>query len=171
MGCVTSFLILAHVLSPFMRVLAVMRVLDLRAFLICFLLLSSTSVTAECLLSEDKAQNALSVFKSISTLDSFTGKYSSGLKLEGIAESYTILHNYIALKYVPKNKEEGLFIVAFDRSSWEYYLFHGSGVTEPNQFYKGSIDLKECSLREEVSLLSVLVISAIASPKCVIVSE
>jgi hypothetical protein len=108
-------------------------------------------VIANCLLSEDKFKNALTIFDTIGSVNSFKATYSSQVKQHGSVESYSILHNYIVLRYLPEQMEEGLFIGSFDRSGSDYYIFHSTGVAEPQQFYKGTVDLNTCSLNFDIS--------------------
>lgn len=44
-----------------------------------------------------------------------------------------------------------MFIVSFNRSGSDYYIFHATGLVEPQQFYRGTIDLNTCSLNFDIS--------------------
>lgn len=122
-----------------------------RLLLTFFLFFWSQSVIANCLLSEDRFKNASTIFDTIGSVDSFKATYSSHVKQHGSVESYSVLHNYIVLRYLPEQLEEGLFIVSFDRSGSDYFIFHATGLVEPQQFYKGTVDLNTCSLNFDIS--------------------
>ena len=111
----------------------------------------SHSVIAYCLLSEDRVKNALTIFDTIGSVDSFKATYSAHVEQQGSVESYSVLHNYIVLRYLPEQLEEGLFIVSFDRSGSDYFIFHATGLVEPQQFYRGTVDLNTCSLNFDIS--------------------
>ena len=116
-----------------------------------FLFFWSHSVIANCLLSEDRSKNASTIFDTIGSVDSFKATYSSHVEQHGSVESYSVLHNYIALRYLPEQLEEGLFIVSFDRSGSDFFIFHATGLVEPRQFYRGTVDLNTCSLNFDIS--------------------
>ena len=122
-----------------------------RLLLTFFLFFWSQSVIANCLLSEDRFKNASTIFDTIGSVDSFKATYSSHVKQHGSVESYSVLHNYIVLRYLPEQLEEGLFIVSFDRSGSDYFIFHATGLVEPQQFYKVTVDLNTCSLNFDIS--------------------
>lgn len=116
-----------------------------------FLFFWSHSVIANCPLSEDSFKNASTIFDTIGSVDSFKATYSSHVEQHGSVESYSVLHNYIVLRYLPEHLEEGMFIVSFDRSGSDYFIFHATGLVEPQQFYRGTVDLNTCSLNFDIN--------------------
>lgn len=116
-----------------------------------FLFFWSHSVIANCPLSEDSFKNASTIFDTFGSVDSFKATYSSHVEQHGSVESYSVLHNYIVLRYLPEHLEEGMFIVSFNRSGSDYFIFHATGLVEPQQFYRGTIDLNTCSLNFDIS--------------------